>query len=313
MSKSLFLILVLLVILSSCAPTAQNLASPQMGSAPAMEEVAYERGADNNWATGTSAGEPATERIVIRNASLSIVVADPGQAMATIGNMAEEMGGFVVQSNLYKTFTSNDLEVPEANITVRVPAERLTDAIDQIKALVEDPVVDIVSEKVSGQDVTQEYTDLNSRLRNLEDAEARLREIMASASKTEDVLAVYRELTQVREQIEVLKGQIQYYDEAAALSAIDVRIQAKAAVQPLQIGGWQPVGVARNAVQALIDTLQFLGSVAIWLIIYILPVGLIIFWPLRLLWRLFRRVTRRRPKQEAKPEEKPGPPPPAES
>ena len=296
MNKSIALILVLLVLVSGCASSARSLTSSEMAGAPAAADVAYEEGADSDWGARPDSNQAGIERIVIRNANLSIVVLDPGQAMDTIGRMAEEMGGFVVQSNLYKTFTRNDLEVPEANITVRVPAEKLTTALDQIKALVEDPSSDILSENVSGQDVTQEYTDLNSQLGNLEQAEAQLREIMASASKTEDVLAIHRQLTEVRERIEVLKGQIRYYDEAAALSAIEVRIQAKAAVQPLQIGGWQPVGDARNAVQALINTLQFLGSAAIWLIIYILPVGLIIFFPVRLLWRLFRRATRRQPK-----------------
>ncbi len=308
MNKSVITILVLLALLSGCASAARNLASPEMSSAPAAADIAYEGGDYSDWEASSDSNRAGIERIVIRNASLSIVVLDPGRAMDTIGRMAEEMGGFVVQSNLYKTFTSNDIEVPEANITVRVPAEKLTTALDQIKALVEDPSIDILSENVSGQDVTQEYTDRNSQLRNLEQAEAQLREIMASASKTEDVLAIYRQLTEVRERIEVLKGQIRYYDEAAALSAIEVRIQAKAAVQPLQIGGWQPVGEARNAVQALINTLQFLGSAAIWLIIYVLPVGLIIFFPVRLLWRLFRRVTRRQPKPV-----EPTPPPPAES
>lgn len=306
MNKPIVLILVLLVLVSGCASSARSLTSSEMAGAPAAAEVAYEGSADSDWEARSDSNQASIERIVIRNASLSIVVFDPGQAMETISRMAEEMGGFVVQSNLYKTVTRNDVEVPEANITVRVPAEKLTAALDQIKALVEDPSIDILSENVSGQDVTQEYTDLNSQLLNLEQAEAQLREIMASASKTEDVLAIYRQLTEVRERIEVLKGQIRYYDEAAALSAIDVRIQARAAVQPLQIGGWQPVGDARNAVQALINTLQFLGSAAIWLIIYVLPVGLIIFFPVRLLWKLFRRATRRPPKPVELP---PSPPP----
>lgn len=301
MKRTLSCILMLLVFISGCAPAAVNQAVSEMSAAP-MEAPAAERGAAaSDWAAVSNAEEPESERVVIRNASLSIVVEDPGEAMAAIGRMAEEMGGFIVSSNLYKTVTRNNVEVPEANITVRVPAEKLTAAMEQIKALVENPAVDILSENISGQDVTREYTDLNSQLRNLEEAEAQLREIMASATKTEDVLSVYQQLTQVREQIEVLKGRIQYYDEAAALSAIEVRLQAKAAVQPLQIGGWRPVGVARNALQALINTLQFLGSAAIWIIIFFLPVGFIILFPLWLLWKLIRRIFRK-PSKPANPQ-----------
>jgi len=275
--------------------------------APA-EDGFYESETTADWDAGTDAAGLDRTRIVIRNATLSIVVENPAQAMNTISQMAEEMGGFVVVSNLYKTVSRNDREVPQADITVRVPAEQLNEAIEQIKALVEDPDTDILSENVSGQDITREYTDLSSQLRNLEQAEAQLREIMASATETDDVLAVHQQLTQIREQIEVIQGRIQYYDEAAALSAVEVRLQALAAIQPLEIGGWKPVGEARNAAQALIDTLQFLGSAAIWLLIYVLPVALVIFIPLRLLWVLFRRLIKGRAKKPAPAAEPPAPP-----
>lgn len=317
MKKYRALVLFLLIfILPGCAPASMQ-SSPPMEAPQAMapgEPVMNERAAEEDYyASSDAASSPGTadERIVIRNASLTIVVEDPAQAMGTISRMSETMGGFVVSSNLYKTYTENGVEVPEATLTVRVPAEKLNEALDQIKALVKDPTKDIRSENVSGQDVTKEYTDLNSRLRNLEETEARLREIMASAVKTEDVLAVNAQLTQIREQIEVIKGQIQYYEEAAALSSISVQIQAQAAVQPLEVGGWQPVGIARDALQALIDTMQFLASAAIWLVIFALPVGLAIFLPLRFLWWLFRRGKKNR--QKIGPQTTPPPAPPAAS
>jgi hypothetical protein len=152
----------------------------------------------------------------------------------------------------------------------------------------------VLSENVSGEDVTQEYTDLSSRLRNLENAEARLTQIMEQAEDTEDVLSVYNRLVEVQEQIELIKGQMQYYERSAALSAISVRIQADEAVQPLKIGGWQPVGVAKQALQALINTLTFFGDAAIWILLYLLPVLLVLVIPLWLLWVLFRRWRKNR-------------------
>lgn len=244
---------------------------------------------------------PADKRLVVRNANLTIVLDDPAQALNTINQMAETMGGFVVTSNLYKTASSQGKQFPEASITIRVPSEKLTTALDQIHKLVKDQTKDISNETITGQDVTKEYTDLQSREKNLEQAEAQLREIMASATKTEDVLAIYNQLTQVREQIEVLKGQIQYYEESAALSSIAVTIHATASVQPLEVGGWQPIGVARDAVQALINTMQVVGNVAIWLALYVLPVALVIFIPLRLLWWVFRRNQKNRKTPTAVP------------
>ena len=107
------------------------------------------------------------------------------------------------------------------------------------------------------------------------------------------MLSVYNQLVQVREQIEVIQGQIKYYDESAALSAISAELIANEAVQPLTIGGWQPVGVAKNAVQALINTMKFLANAAIWLVILVVPVLLVLFLvivlPLRLVWRAWKR------------------------
>lgn len=301
------LILIALLVLSGCAAQATQSAPMEApAGAPAMPEMeeAGRAAADYTTSGPSQNSQPGAERLVIRNATLTIVVDQPGDAMSTIMRMAEGMNGFVVTSNLYKRYTNNGVEVPEATVTVRVPAERLNDALDQVKALVRNPAEDIRAENITGQDVTKEYTDLRSRLTNLEEAEAQLREIMEDAVRTEDVLDTFARLTEIREQIEVIKGQIQYYEESAAMSSIAVTIWASEAVQPLEIGGWEPVGVARDAVQALIDTTQFLGSAAIWLIIYVLPVALLIFLPIRFLWWLFRR--NRKP---APPKQAPTPPP----
>jgi hypothetical protein len=264
----------------------------------------------DNAATRSSTGQ-AAERLVIKTANLSIVVPDPGTTMDAISRMAEEMGGFVVSSNVYKTQSERGVEVPQATISVRVPAERLTEALAMIRDQVEDPLEDILSDNVSGEDVTQTYTDLQSRLRNLEQAEEQLREIMASATRPEDVLNIFNQLTSVRGEIEVLKGQIQYYEEAAALSSVSVTLVAQAGVTPLSIGGWRPAGVARNAVQALIDTLQFLAHAAIWLIIYVLPVFLVLFIPLRLIWVGLRKWRASRRARRGTPPPAPTPPPAA--
>jgi hypothetical protein len=159
----------------------------------------------------------------------------------------------------------------------------------QIKSQVNNPATDIRSETVSGQDVTKEYTDLQSQLTNLQQAEKQLQSIMDSATKTDDVLTAFNQLTQIQSQIEVLQGQIKYYQESAALSAITVDIVAQASIKQLTIGGWQPVGIARNAVQALINGLQLLANVGIWGILFCLPIFIVIGVPLYVIWLIIRR------------------------
>jgi len=292
--------LVCTLLLSSCAAasatkevTQRALDQGAPAMAPAMPEANFKAANFESAAAPAAPGE-LVNRIVIKNAELSIVVQDPADAMNSISEMAEKMGGFIVSSQLYKVTLEAGLEVPEANITVRVPADQLEEALNEIKALVDDPALDILNENVSGQDVTSEYTDLQSRLTNLENTAAKLKEIMASARDTQDVLAVYNELTRVNEQIEVLKGQIKYYDEASALSAINVHLQSKESVKPLTIGGWQPAGVARDAIQTLINALKFLANALIWVSLFCLPIGILIAVPGYFIFKGARRYWRNR-------------------
>lgn len=271
---------------SSMAPTPASVESGGDFFAPGItsEEASREASFD------LDQGQQDVERLIIKNADLTVVVPDPAASLDRISALADEMGGFVVTANLYTQQLESGVEVPRANITIRVPAERLNEALQQIKQ--ESDQIPL-RESVNSQDVTDDYTDLQSRLRNLEEAEAQLREIMDSASRTEDVLAVYNELVQVREQIEVLKGQIQYYEQSAALSAISTELIANEAVQPLTVGNWQVGGVAKQAIQALINAFKFIVNAAIWILIFVLPVLLILFvvfvLPVYLVIRFWRR------------------------
>ncbi|HSB90923.1 MAG TPA: DUF4349 domain-containing protein [Anaerolineales bacterium] len=251
--------------------------------------VSGEVGAPNS---AYSPGSAPADRIVIQTGSLTIVVADPAARVTQIRAMAEGMGGYVVSSYVYKTaYGTQGLTADQATITVRVPADRLDEALAKIK----EGASEVRSENVSGEDVTQQYTDLQSRLRNLEAAEAQLQEIMKGATKTEDVLAVYNQLVQVRGEIESVKGQIQYYSESAALSAVTVELIPDEAAQPIETGAWDPNGVVKNAIEALIRALQWLASAAIWIVLYILPVALLaIGLPVLILVLIIRAIRRRR-------------------
>jgi hypothetical protein len=258
--------------------------------APAMERASLPEAPmeDKSFSESGAVGGIVTDRLVIKNGTISIIVVDPGKSMETIAAMADEMGGWVVSSNLYKIQTSEGVEIPQANINIRVPEAKLNEALAKIKAEVKNPATDIRSENVSGQDVTAEYTDLTSRRNNLERAEAQLQEIMASATKTEDVLNVFNQLTQIRGEIEVIKGQMKYYEESSNFSAINIELISQESIKPITVAGWQPQGVARDAVQALINTFKTLVNILIYLVILVLPILLVLYGVVRLLIWLFK-------------------------
>jgi hypothetical protein len=302
--RILFILSLIALILAACSPAAQSAPEFMGGAAGEREGIAEapapmeEPAASDSFAGLQNQDGAAVERIVIKNASLDIIVANPPEVMDAIGRMAEQLGGFIVNANLYQDILPSGVEVPRASITVRVPAERLDEALERIEDQSDQPVD---NKTINSQDVTQEYTDLQSRLRNLEAAETQLMSIMEEARRTEDVLQVYNELTRVREEIEVTKGRIQYFDESARLSSISVNIIPNEAVQPLSVGGWQPVGVARDAVQALINGLQILVNVVIWLGLFIIPILFVIVLPIFLIVRLVLRWRSRRKTKETAP------------
>jgi hypothetical protein len=265
-----------------------------VGEAAPMEPGLYDE-TGTNYDTASTTTETSAERMVIKNADLAIIAEAPEESMQDIGEMAEKMGGFVVESNLYQQTLSSGARVPQASITVRVPAEKLDEALEQIKA----GALDIDRENKFGQDVTGQYTDLQSQLRNLEAAEAQLQEIMDNASDTDDVLNIFNQLVNIRGQIEVIKGQMQYYEQSAKLSKISVSITADEAARPLQVGGWRPSGVAKDAIETLIKTLQFLVNMGIWVVLCVLPIGLLIGLPLYFIVRAALRARKRRKEQPA--------------
>lgn len=228
---------------------------------------------------------PTQDRLIIRNANLSLTVPDTEQAIADIGSMAENNGGWVVDSNVFSAG-----ERKRGSITVRVPATGFNSALETMKELASE----VNNESITGQDVTDEFVDLTLRLENLEATADRVRAFLDDATEVEDALNVNRELSRLEEEIELIKGRQQYLSQSAAFSTITVELRPDALAQPPEFGRWSPQGIAKDAVEALVDTLQGVGGFLIWFGIYLLPVGLLVGVPLYFVARGVRRWWRGR-------------------
>lgn len=158
----------------------------------------------------------SADRMVIYNAYLTIVAENITETLTNITNLAKNYGGFVVNSNI-----SEDQSRLYATISFRVKSEHFDETIHALHTL----AVDVKSETTSGQDVTQDYTDLSSKLRNLEASESQLLELMKKAGTVADILGVERELTSTREQIEIIKGRMQYLEQSSNLALFSVNLE----------------------------------------------------------------------------------------
>lgn len=233
-------------------------------------------------------GGEQQQRVILKTASLSLIVDSAEAALTSITSMTDEMGGWVVSSTTSMVTMADGTEVARGSITIRIPAERLDEALTRIKS----GGGEVDSESVTGQDVTQQYVDLTSRLTNLEAAEAQLRTIMEGATRTEDVMAVFQQLVQVRSDIEVARGQIQYYDESAAYSSVTVNLTPKAIDTPIQIAGWSPGRTVERALATLVNLLRGLADIVITVVVVGVPLALVIGIPGWLAWRTVKRFNR---------------------
>ncbi len=156
------------------------------------------------------------KRIVIYSATLRIVADDPDITVDEIGILAEDLGGWIVNSN------TNDRGNKQhyGTINIRVPAGQLAYVVDTIKGY----AVSVTSEVISGDDVTNQYVDMASRLKNLQSSERQLQLIMEDAVNVDDVLATFSELTRIRGDIESIQGQLSYYDESSTFSSVSVNV-----------------------------------------------------------------------------------------
>jgi hypothetical protein len=235
-------------------------------------------------------GQQQIDRLIIRTGSISVAVDDTRAAQDEIEQLVNSMaaqGGFVVSTNV----SGGSTEVsPYITMTIRVPSERFDEVMDAIAGLAAEGTVPTMNQ--SGQDVTEEYVDLSSRLQSLEAARDRLQEIMANAQTTEELLQAEAQLTQREAEIESIKGRMQYLSQSAALSSISIELSPYILSQPVDTR-WQPAETVRQALEDLVDSLRDVADFLIYTVIacgpWIIILGLVGFFAFRFIRPWFRK------------------------
>jgi len=312
MNKKVIIILVALSLtLAACATSKATAPTAAPASAPVISD--YGAGGEAGVAPSPAkAGDTYTnstsnpgiavaqQRLIQTDVTMSIVVADVQKKMDEINKIAVAMGGYLISMNINQVSMGNGGTAPQGTISIRVPSTKLEEALAQVRA----GTVDVPTENRTGQDVTSQYVDLQSQLTNLQQAEKDLLDIMDEAknnpgndstTKTQDVLNVYNQIVSIRGQIEQIQGQMKYIEETTSTSSINVTLIAEETIQPIEIGGWKPQGVARDAIQALIKFLQGFVNFLIWFVLLAIPVMIVIFGPIALIvWGVIVGLRRRK-------------------
>ncbi|RST57430.1 DUF4349 domain-containing protein [Siminovitchia terrae] len=197
----------------------------QMDKAADSNEIAVLDEEDQSTVEETKDDQVNTsDRMIIHRANLEVRVKSLDKAQQNIEKKVKEYGGYIVESNEYR----DENEMKSGNVIVRVPEKQFQAFLNDT----EDEVAEVMGRNVSGQDVTEEYVDLESRLKSKRAVEERLLSFMKEAQKTEDLLKISSDLAKVQEEIEVLVGKVKYLENQTAFSTVEISMQESKVVVP---------------------------------------------------------------------------------
>ncbi|MDQ1284456.1 MAG: hypothetical protein QG620_804 [Patescibacteria group bacterium] len=209
--------------------------------------------------------EPAPEiadKKVIKNGSLNMQVDSVDGAAREISQIAKDNGGDVFSSNAYQ----NAKKIKTGYVTVKVPVANFEKTYDDLKKV----ATLVVRESISGVDVTEQYVDLQAKIKNAQAEEQAYIRIMEQAQKVSDILEVQQQLSRVRGEIESLQGRIKYLESQTDMASIIVSMTEDADVTVAD--SWRPWQVAKEAINSLVIKIQNFVDFTIRLVITIIPI-----------------------------------------
>lgn len=296
MKKIKFIALLLFTFLSACAnesasydttktvsPTSQT-ENKVFGTAntggggreePTVRKISLEE------ADKSQTAPAVIERKIIRNAELNLEANSPEETQQKISAIAESKGGFVIES----TQSSSDVKATTRDtvtMTIRVPSAKFNETLDEIRKTANRVIV----ETVKGQDVTEEFIDIEAQLKTKKALEEQFLEIMKRSNSVEDALNVQRELANVRGEIEKIEGRKRFLENQASLSTIKIRLQSPTAFSANSSGFfYQLKDSIGNGFDVALSFILGLITVVIALLPFFLFIVLPIYFVLRYLWR----------------------------
>lgn len=236
-----------------------------------------------------------SNRMIVKNADVRLTVKDTDVAIDRATQIVGDAGGYIVSSRVwYQDYYGNNLKY--AAITIGVPVDEFEKALTRLRGL----AIKVVDETAAGDDVTQQYVDLQSQLTNLEATRARIQDFLKDAKTIDEALRINQELSNIEGQIEQIKGQMNYLNDRSAYSTITLNLEPEFPVltpTPTPTAAptatpipWKPgeeFGKAKGTVTVLY---QGIANFLIWLGVVILP---ILLPPALILWGLWKFLNRK--------------------
>ena len=223
----------------------------------------------------SSVDNPNLPRKQIFTLSLNIEVKLVDEALTYIESATEGFNGYVLSSSSYKSGDGKN-----GSITVKVPPKQLEAFKERVVK-----IGTIVSENLAGDDVSEDYYDIKTRIANAKVLEGRLLNLLARAGNVKDLLQVERELARVRENIERLQGKIKYYDSRVDMATVNISLFEPTSAVPHQRGLWW---IIKTGIMQGVQLFVLSVSLLIIITIALLP-WVIVSWIVSAIWKRIKR------------------------
>jgi len=321
---TLSLILITLTVLTACGGGARSASTERPPEGYLMEPAAPAEPADDSGFAGAPAvgqeaeksalpmptagvvyqtvpdvdnapGQAAyVDRMLIKNAEVSVLVEDSDIAIDRLTQVVGDVGGYIVSSRIWYQPHLDGENYKYASITLGIPVDQFEVTMRRVRGL----AIRVLDENASGEDVTDQFVDLQSRLTNLEATQARIQSFLEDAKTVDEALRINQELAQIEAQIEEVKGRMNYLSDRAAFSTITVTVSPELPeIEPTPLPTpkpWTPADTLKDATETLVKAYQGIAEFAIWIIVAVLP---ILVPPVLIVWMLLKLLRRKPAKQ----------------
>ncbi len=277
---------------------AELLPEPEQGAAedsdPALKEGSvYETGVENDL--------PVTTHLIIKNADMRLQVEDSDVAISRITQVVGDSGGYIISSRVWNQMHLDGKNYKYATITMGVPVISFERTLNRLRDL----SLEVLDENASGEDVTDQYVDLQSQLVNLEATRERIKSFLDQAKTVEEALLINQQLSEIERQIEEIKGRINYLQDRSSFSTITVNLEPKLpdyvpptptptpSPTPMPEDPWKPGETVESAWGTLVDAYQVIIDILIWVLLVVVP---IFAPPILVIWLVVKFVTRKKSK-----------------
>lgn len=236
-----------------------------------------------------------SNRMILKNADVRLMVKDTDVAIDRATQVIADAGGYIVSSRVwYQDYYGNNLKY--ATVTVGIPVDQFERALVRLRDL----AVRVVDETAAGDDVTEQYVDLQSQLTNLEATRARIQEFLTDAKTVDEALRINQELANLESQIEQIKGRMNYLSDRSSYSTITINFEPEFPIltptptaTPYPTATpvpWNPGKTFDHATDTVTVLYQGIATLLIWVFVVILP---ILLPPALIVWGLWKLVNRK--------------------